>query len=228
MLKQAFTSGTILLLFGCADPIDPIDSAKNILESGLLDNYNVEYRNTSSFPGDVVCGEVDTMDRWGNGPGYQRFMVRADRAYTVPLEDDWAFFCSEDQAAALQTRFGIDLMAGKNSNLQTVHRQLTAMDLALRQYLTDTTAFPLTLQELVSASTSSAEPNTPDAGGYIDEIPEDPWGRPYRYEKLRKLHPAPGAYKLYTLGKDGAAGGTGEDADIGNWHLQYLDHMADL
>jgi general secretion pathway protein G len=211
--KRAFVVGAILLLFGCADPID---GAKKTLEDRLSNNFDVEYRNTRGFPGDVVCGEVDNRDRWGNGRGYQRFIVRADRAYTTPSEDDWGIFCNEDPAAALQARFGIDPMGSENNNLQTVYRQLNEMDLALRQYLTDNKAFPQTTEELLSQ------------GGYIDKIPEDPWGRPYHYEQLRLLHPAPKAYKLYTLGRDGVAGGTGEDADIGNWHLRYIGHVANL
>jgi general secretion pathway protein G len=44
-------------------------------------------------------------------------------------------------------------------------------------------------------------------------IPMDPWGRPYVY-KCPGDH---GDFDLYSLGKDGVAGGTGEGADITNW-----------
>lgn len=51
------------------------------------------------------------------------------------------------------------------------------------------------------------------AGPYLDEaLPDDPWGNPYRYS------PAPSAeqaFTLYSLGADGAPGGTEYDADIG-------------
>ncbi|RLA60852.1 MAG: hypothetical protein DRR04_04515 [Gammaproteobacteria bacterium] len=225
LLKWTLTLGGILLMFGCADPIE---DAKKTLETGLFQNIEVEYRNIQSFPGDVVCGEINSFDRWGNSPGYKRFIVRADRASLVPVENDWGIFCSEDPVAALQARFGIDPMNGKNSTLQTVHRHLSELDFALRQYLTDNAALPLTTQELASASTTGPQPKNRKEGGYIDKIPEDPWGRPYHYEKLRRLHPAPKTYKLYTLGRDGVAGGTGEDADIGNWQLKYLDHIVSL
>lgn len=50
-------------------------------------------------------------------------------------------------------------------------------------------------------------------GPYIDgEVPDDPWGRPYRYS------PAPAAsqpFTLYSHGADGAPGGEGLDADVG-------------
>jgi general secretion pathway protein G len=41
----------------------------------------------------------------------------------------------------------------------------------------------------------------------------DPWGRPYVYK-------SPGDHSevdLSTLGADGQPGGTGENADVGNW-----------
>jgi type II secretion system protein G len=225
LLKWAFTFASFFLIFGCADPID---GAKNTLEAKLFNNYEVEYRDTRRFPGDVVCGEANATGKWGRSTGYKRFIVRADRADTAPSKDDLEIFCSEDPAAALQAKFGIDLMDNGNGKLQTVQRQLIEMDLALRHYLSVNKDFPLSAQELLSVSTTGAQSQSPDEGAYIDKIPEDPWGRLYHYEKLRQLHPAPKGYKLYTLGRDGAAGGTGEDADIGNWHLRYLDHIGNL
>lgn len=50
--------------------------------------------------------------------------------------------------------------------------------------------------------------------GIIKRLPKDPWGNPYRYG-------APGRsgepFEIYSFGADGRDGGTGEDADIGNW-----------
>jgi general secretion pathway protein G len=50
--------------------------------------------------------------------------------------------------------------------------------------------------------------------GYVKRLPKDPWGNPYRYA-------APGrdgrAFDIYSYGADGREGGTGTDADIGNW-----------
>jgi len=45
------------------------------------------------------------------------------------------------------------------------------------------------------------------------DIPVDPWGNQYRYR-------SPGEnseYDLYTLGRDNADGGSGEDSDVVNW-----------
>lgn len=40
----------------------------------------------------------------------------------------------------------------------------------------------------------------------------DPWGRPYQY----RLPGRDGAFDIFTLGRDNAAGGTGEDSDVTN------------
>lgn len=45
------------------------------------------------------------------------------------------------------------------------------------------------------------------------EVPADPWGKPYVYE-LPGKRGLP--YDLYSLGADGARGGSGENADIYN------------
>ena len=52
-------------------------------------------------------------------------------------------------------------------------------------------------------------------GPYLKKktIPVDPWGNPYRYNSPGEN----GDYDLYSLGRDNADGGDGEDADIVSW-----------
>lgn len=49
---------------------------------------------------------------------------------------------------------------------------------------------------------------------YLSKLPKDPWGNEYIY-----LNPGSrgGDIDIYTLGKDNAIGGSGSNADIGNW-----------
>ncbi len=49
--------------------------------------------------------------------------------------------------------------------------------------------------------------------GVIKKLPKDPWGRDYVYA-VPGQH---GAVDIYSLGADGAPGGEGDNADIGNW-----------
>jgi general secretion pathway protein G len=52
------------------------------------------------------------------------------------------------------------------------------------------------------------------AGPYLKKaVPLDPWGHAYVYV-LPGEH---GEYDLFSYGKDGQPGGTGEAADITNW-----------
>lgn len=52
-------------------------------------------------------------------------------------------------------------------------------------------------------------------GPYLKKgLPDDPWGNPYHYESPGKR----GDIDIYTFGADNAAGGEGENADVGNWN----------
>ena len=78
---------------------------------------------------------------------------------------------------------------------------------------------------LVSESETYPKPPRFRAGGYIAKVPLDPWGRPYHYASEEKLRTEPIEYSLFTLGKDGKEGGTGDDADICSLHVKYLRHI---
>jgi general secretion pathway protein G len=71
------------------------------------------------------------------------------------------------------------------------------------------------LQALVSKPAGQPEARNWRNGGYVEgaSVPKDPWGRDYQY-----LSPGQhGEFDVYSLGRDGKAGGEGVDADIGNW-----------
>jgi len=66
----------------------------------------------------------------------------------------------------------------------------------------------------VSPPTSSPEAKNWRKGGYLGELPYDPWQTPYLYEG----DPGTGKpYEIYTLGADGVRGGDDEATDISNW-----------
>lgn len=87
---------------------------------------------------------------------------------------------------------------------------------ALRLYKLDNLAYPSTdqgLQALVARPNSAPVPANWKAGGYLERLPKDPWGRDYRY-----LNPGRrGEIDIFSLGADGEPGGEGNDTDIGNW-----------
>lgn len=100
----------------------------------------------------------------------------------------------------------------------TASRQDIAMLMqTLQIYRLDNQRYPTTeqgLQALVSKPNTAPLPPNWKPGGYVERLPKDPWGHPYQY-----LNPGlHGDIDVYGFGADGAAGGDGNDADIGSWN----------
>lgn len=89
---------------------------------------------------------------------------------------------------------------------------------ALKMYRLDNIRYPTTEQGLQALVTKPAIAPIPDnwkSGGYLEKLPNDPWGHPYAY-----LNPGRhGDIDVISLGADGESGGEGRDADIGSWML---------
>ena len=100
----------------------------------------------------------------------------------------------------------------------TAKSQIEILALALDAYKLDNEDFPTTQQGLDALRTIPVGGNPPVnwKGPYLRQnVPLDPWRRPYMYVSPGIANPT--SYDLYTLGKDGKNGGTGEDADITSW-----------
>lgn len=84
---------------------------------------------------------------------------------------------------------------------------------SLEMYRLDNRTYPTTAQglsALIERPTVSPVPSNWMNGGYLPNMPQDPWGNPYVY-----MSPAEsGPYVITSLGADGAPGGVGVDADI--------------
>jgi general secretion pathway protein G len=98
--------------------------------------------------------------------------------------------------------------------------QLTSLEGVLELYRMDNGKFPSTEQgllALVEAPTVEPVPRSYPPGGYLKDrrLPKDPWGEEYHYEMPGSNNPH--AYDLWSFGADGAPGGEGVEADIGNW-----------
>jgi len=82
----------------------------------------------------------------------------------------------------------------------------------LHLYRLDAGRVPTTEQGLAALVERPSAPPVPaewNAGGYLDGVRADPWGTPYAYRATSEH-----AYRLASLGADGAAGGSGADADV--------------
>jgi general secretion pathway protein G len=99
------------------------------------------------------------------------------------------------------------------SETKTARAQIDSLEKALDQYRLDLGRYPTNEQGL-AALTERPAGETKWAGPYLKkQVPPDPWARPYVY-KFPGEH---GEYDLFTYGKDGQPGGSGEAEDIVNW-----------
>lgn len=94
-------------------------------------------------------------------------------------------------------------------------QDIRAIQSALDLYKLDNFKYPTTAQglEALVNKPTGAELRNYKEGGYLHEMPVDPWGNEYQYLN-------PGEHRevdIYSLGADGAPGGQGDNADIGNW-----------
>lgn len=93
----------------------------------------------------------------------------------------------------------------------TAKVQINALSSAVELYALDNGGYPppqVGLQALIQQPAGAARwkgPYLKKAEGLVD-----PWGRPYQY----RVPGAGGAFDVFTLGRDNAPGGTGEDQDI--------------
>lgn len=91
------------------------------------------------------------------------------------------------------------------------------LEQALETYRLDNLTYPddaAGLQALVSAPAGLARPESYRAGGYVRRLPDDPWGNAYQY---RRTSAHGQAFDVFSFGADGKEGGTGDNADLGNW-----------
>ena len=94
---------------------------------------------------------------------------------------------------------------------ETAKAQISAISTSLELYALDNGTFPT--QQIGLSALVQAPPNMPGwKGPYLKRAEGviDPWGRPYQYRMPGKK----GTPEVFSLGRDNAPGGTGEDQDV--------------
>ena len=90
--------------------------------------------------------------------------------------------------------------------------QIELLGQALDQYRLDVGSYPSTQEGLQALMTNPGVEKWD--GPYLKKnLPMDPWGHPYVFQSPG-TH---GEYDLYSYGRDGKAGGEGEDKDVFSW-----------
>jgi general secretion pathway protein G len=97
------------------------------------------------------------------------------------------------------------------SEVQVARAQIESLEKALDQFRLDNRRYPSAeegLEALMAKPASAAN----WSGPYLKKaVPHDPWGHPYVY----RVPGEKSEFQLFSYGRDGKAGGAGEDADIG-------------
>jgi len=99
---------------------------------------------------------------------------------------------------------------------------ISTLETALKMYKLDNGEYPTTeqgLAALIEKPETGLIPKKWREGGYLEKhkVPKDPWGNEYVY-----ISPGVnGDFDIISYGKDGVAGGEGEDnQDINSWEIE--------
>ena len=98
------------------------------------------------------------------------------------------------------------------SEVKVARAQIVALETALENYRLDMGRYPTT-EEGLQALEKPPSGDSRWLGPYLRKaVPADPWGHAYQY----RFPGEKGDFDLLSLGRDGRAGGSGEDADLTN------------
>lgn len=107
------------------------------------------------------------------------------------------------------------LGSGERANEQKAVIDIRGIEASLTRYKMDNYKFPSTeqgLEALVTETDIEPLPRRFPEGGYVNRLPNDPWGNEYQL-----LNPGEhGRLDIFSMGSDGEAG---TEDDIGNWNL---------
>lgn len=88
---------------------------------------------------------------------------------------------------------------------------IATLESAMEQYQLDNLRYPAQLRALRERPADLTDASRYRPGGYIRRLPKDPWGHDYQMAVPARDG---GPFAIYSLGADGAPGGSGQNADI--------------
>ena len=106
-----------------------------------------------------------------------------------------------------------------DARITSAKADISSITQALKLYKLDNMRYPTTqqgLDALVKKTTLAPIPKDFKEGGYLEKLPNDPWGSPYQYQNPGQH----GEIDIYSFGPDGqSSAGANGDKVIGNWQL---------
>ena len=225
MRSYHFLVGILLVFFisGCASTTS-FDKAKKIAARTLPYPQFTAFKNLKSFPGDVVCGELESPDKGLRYvTSWRPFIVVKGKMGPSNTLEAIDIFCSENSALSLYENLGIDLRDKKEQSITKIQSDLATLLSLIYEYERINDRLPPEsssgLQILINDGT---------VRGLLETLPEDPWGNPYNYTSVQWGGSKSSSFELWTYGKDNKKGGTGDNADIYYQHLPYILHVSSL
>jgi len=101
-----------------------------------------------------------------------------------------------------------------DARVAATKQQIADVVQALNLYKLDAGSYPSSSQGLAALSQKPTTGKIPSNWRpYMDRLSQDAWGNTFQY-RAPGLH---GEIDVFSLGADGAEGGEGYNADIGNW-----------
>ncbi|MFQ3334472.1 MAG: general secretion pathway protein G [Woeseiaceae bacterium] len=104
-----------------------------------------------------------------------------------------------------------------DAQISAAKQDIRNIESSLRLFRLDNFNYPTNEQGIKALTAKPVGQNTRNwKGPYLNRMPKDPWGNQYLY-----MYPGLNSeIDIYTYGRDGQPGGSGDDADIGNWDSQ--------
>lgn len=103
----------------------------------------------------------------------------------------------------------------QDAKMKAAKAHVAVLESALEQFFVHMDRYPTTDEGLKVLVERPAGDQNKWRGPYIKMLRMDPWGSPYQYRFPGTHHPS--SFDLWSRGADGADGGEGAAADIGNW-----------
>jgi len=104
----------------------------------------------------------------------------------------------------------------KDAKVSAAKSQVAELESALERFYVQMDRYPTAEEGLkVLVEPPAGDDAKKWRGPYIKLLRNDPWGNPYQYSIPGTHNPA--SFDVWSRGEDGADGGEGYAADLGNW-----------